>query len=286
VAEDDDGKWRPLRVRLRGGRGVEEHETLQEGVPPWLRPSLEAWVEELLRSPHSGQWSFEKLRKLERELRLPLNWTESAGDHLLLVLHEDDELFLEVVDYLLRDRGSSSPSSFLSIVTMLNEAGSAWQVVRRSHGFGLERRVPEEVAASARKAFAAEGGAGGHLRTAWSATYGRHPNPTEAYAEAVKAVEAAAHPVVTPSDARPTLGKMVRALRDAPTKWEVVLAARPDLDRVGVVSLMADLLWQGHTDRHGGSGQGPIRQNEAEAAVHLAILLVHWFTSGAIHTRS
>jgi hypothetical protein len=266
---------------------VEDYEALHEGVPPWLRPSLEAWVRDLLRSPSTGRWSFEKLRKLERELRLPLNGTESSvADSFLMVLHEDDDVFLEVVDYLLRDLGLLSSTSLLPIITMLNEAGSAWRVVRKSHGFGLERRVPEEVAASAKEAFAAEGGAGRHLQKAWSVTYGRHPNPTEAYAEAVKAVEAAAKPVVTPNDDKTTLGKMVSALRDRPEKWDVVLAAPSGFDKVDVVRLMAQLLCQGQTDRHGGGGHGPITQNEAEAALHLAVVLVHWFTSGAIRTRS
>jgi hypothetical protein len=48
-----------------------------------------------------------------------------------------------------------------------------------------------------------------------------------------------------------------------------------------------DQLWRGQRSRHGG---GPAArdqtQAEAEAAVHLAVLAVQWFSSGAIKKAS
>lgn len=142
---------------------------------------------------------------------------------------------------------------------MLQEAGSAWLVASRDEGYALERRLAEAVVASAREALDVEAPEE-HLRRAWVATYGLHPDASRAYAEAVKAVEAAAQPVVTPAETKATLGKMVPALRDAPGKWEVVLAARLGFDQVEVLRPMADLLWQGHTDRHGTRVRCPSRK--------------------------
>lgn len=287
MAEDnDEGRWRPLSVRRAGGDAAVEYEALHEGVPPWLKQSLRAWVTSRLQP--KGYWSTDRLQRLERVLRRPLAWDRDPGDALLVDLEEDDDLFLEVVDYLLRDlRWSADKSNYelVSILMMLQEAGSAWEVASRGHGYALERRVLEGVAASARKAFEAKG-PGDHLRRAWAAAYGRDPDPSMAYSQAVKAVEAAAQPIVSPDDAKATLGKMVVALRDKPEKWDVVLAARPDFDRVTVVRLMAELLWQGQTDRHGMANPRPVTQDQAEAAVHLAVVMVQWFTAGSIRRRS
>ena len=46
-----------------------------------------------------------------------------------------------------------------------------------------------------------------------------------------------------------------------------------------------ELLWKGQIDRHGtddASTPLSVSQAEAEAAVHLAVTLVQWFTSGAV----
>lgn len=283
-----EGEWRPLSVRGERGEDPSEYEALHEGVPSWLKESLTAWVRDQLCA--TGDWSTERLRRLERELRLSLAWERSPGATLLADLNSDGDLFLDVVDYLLRDVRwfTVDPNHAMAVTSlrrMLSEAGSAWEVVTRAGGHALERRVLEGVATSVRATFKARA-AGPHMRRAWAAAYGRHPDPTTAYSEAVKAVEAAAQPIVTPKDAKATLGKMVSALRDAPQKWDVALAARPGFDRVQVVGAMADLLCQGQTDRHGTPNPTPVNQEQVEAAVHLAATLVHWFTAGSIRVRS
>jgi hypothetical protein len=62
-----------------------------------------------------------------------------------------------------------------------------------------------------------------HLMTGWSKIASRFPDPSGAYREAVRGVEAAAKPVVTPNDDLATLGKMIRAIEGAPGKWTFVL---------------------------------------------------------------
>jgi len=50
---------------------------------------------------------------------------------------------------------------------------------------------------------------------------------------------------------------------------------------------MIALLWEGHRDRHaGGPTTALITQPAAEAAVHLAAVLVQWFSSGAVRRKA
>lgn len=255
-----------------------QYESLHEGVPAWLRQSLEDWTKDYLTDEY-GVFVDNLLQQLERDLRLPLDWPKAPGGLLMLKLRSNTDLALDVVDYLLH-RGAD-PYAAVRLNSMLEGAGSAWRVGAEGETFALERRVPEGVEASARAAIAVPG-PGEHLSRAWSAAYGRQPTPSVAYGEAVKAVEAAAQPVVTPADRKATLGKMITALRDAPGKWEVVLAGPPGFDQVEVARLMAEVLWKGQTDRHGNTEPVPVTQAQAEAAVQLAVLLVQWFVTGAI----
>jgi hypothetical protein len=52
---------------------------------------------------------------------------------------------------------------------------------------------------------------------------------------------------------------------------------------VGVVVSMMKLLWTGQTSQHGGKEPTrPETLEEARMAVHLAVTLVEWLTSGAV----
>lgn len=180
--DDEEGRWRPLTVRQAGGKAVVDYEALHEDVPSWLRQSLTAWVMAFFNE--GAAWDTDLLRQLERELRLPLAWNDHPGSTLVGDLQRDDDLFLDVVDYLLRDLrwiANGTNYQLTSIVRMLEEAGSAWEVAGRDGGgYRLQRRVLEAVAASARQAFEAKG-PGDHLRKAWAAAYGRQPDPSTAY---------------------------------------------------------------------------------------------------------
>jgi hypothetical protein len=123
------------------------------------------------------------------------------------------------------------------------------------------------------------GKAATHLALAWRATYGRNPNSGQAYGEAIKAVEAAAQPIVLPEDAKTTLEKMIAAIRDAPQKWKSALP-----DGVEAVRSMMLALWTGQHDRHGSADESlplTVSQQEATAALHLAIVTCHWLQNGS-----
>jgi hypothetical protein len=127
-----------------------------------------------------------------------------------------------------------------------------------------------------------------HLRLAWNAVYGRHPDAGKGYGEAIKAMEVATIPVVCPSNTRATLNRVINDLRAKPSKWAVNLK-HPTPDRqVEIVADTLDLIWKGQSDRHGDPDPNApisVELEEAEAAVHLAVTVVHWFTTGVVTTN-
>jgi hypothetical protein len=151
----------------------------------------------------------------------------------------------------------------------------------------LERRVDDTaVAAFERVTATASDEASMHLRRAWRAIYGRDPEPSRAYGEAVRAVEAVACPLILPNDPRPTLGKAIAHLRNNAEGWHFVLPGRDEAAGIAPQRLMLQLLWTADRSRHaGGPDARDQLRTEAEAALPLAVTLVQWFTDGAVRRR-
>ncbi len=171
-------------------------------------------------------------------------------------------------------------------MTMLDEAGSAYRV--NEAGDGLEERVTPAVRDAVRHAIAdaavapAAGSAADHLATAWRAAYGRGPDPERAYSESIKAVEAAAHALVEPSNAKATLGSMLGVIRNSRQKFGFAIPTSVD-DPIAPAEALMRTLWNGQTSRHGGqTPTSPETLESARAGVHLAATLVQWFVSGAV----
>jgi hypothetical protein len=267
-----------------------------EGVPAWLQAELWEWVEQALFGPSGSslpggvirelEW-LPKLRSLAHALRIPLELISDGAvryDVPLRRLHtlvsKDEKLFLDVVDYMLSHYTSVDRPG---LEALLLSAGSAWRVNDR--GRGLERRVDPTATLQLSMAVDAGGRPAEHLAIAWAATYRRNPDPSKAYAEAVKAVEAAVIPLVIPNERTPTLGKAIGQLRAQPGEFRVVLGLpNPDAGVIAVTQVL-DLIWTGQYDRHGRADDPApmaVSQREAEAAVHLAITLVQWFQNGVV----
>jgi hypothetical protein len=221
------------------------------------------------------------LHLIERHLRVNLQW-QSVADALVLLQGKvlaTPEFALDMMDFLLQMTEADLANDLEHI---LSQGGSAWRVSASRDS--LERRVSAEAAARAAELTTGGTRAGDHLRNAWHSTYGRSPNPSEAYREAVKAVEAAAIPIVCPNDQVATLGKMLGQMRATQDKWRIAL--KP-MQGTAVADLlgMLELLWTAQLDRHGTADpEAPlsVSQGEAEAAVHLALTLVHWFQAGLV----
>lgn len=180
--------------------------------------------------------------------------------------------------------GDSSDNDVLEEI--LIAGGSLWKVGQRDGVAGLERRVPKGVQQAAEQVMSTPGHAGTLLSEAWHAAFGLNPDFGKAYAQSVKAVEAAAIPVVSPNDAGATLGKVIGTIR-ADGNWSLDLTREHLTSTSAAVILgMAQALWTGQSDRHAGpSDYGPSTRADAEAAVFLAVPLVQFFSSGAVARR-
>ena len=261
--------------------------SLYDGIPTWLADSINEWLLSVFGFRSGGEWRYttDSMRQAERKLRLA-----SLGDTgfqmlraLQAYISADDPIALDIVDFALMT-SSEYDDEPAQLEVILEEGGSAWSVTRRGDTWGLEERVPEAARAQAEKAMGLVGRSSRYLGEAWVRTYGRDRDPSMAYREAVRAVEAAAKPIVTPDDEMATLGKMIVAIRDAPHKWEVVLDPG-GFDPVSGLLGMLEALWTAQLDRHGTDDDEAalyVSREQAEAAVHLAVTLVIWFEKGYV----
>jgi hypothetical protein len=294
------GAWRPLSAR-ESEEEAEAYRALHTGVPPWLRESLWEWIEEQIyyarTASHLLVWS-EGLRRLERELRFETSW-DGANEALGLIalrkkLKASPNLMLDVADYLInhidfRPQHTRGEDSILPLDKLMEQSGSAYRVETNEDGRSarLVRRVDSTIEAAARRAMEQQAAPSFLLRRAWNATYGLHPNPSDGYRQAVRAVEAAAIPVVLPNDKDATLGRVIGTLHSSPDRWQLSFTHRtkPEEPIEALIAVMA-LLWEGQYDRHVSEGVSlHVSSEEAETALHLAVTLVQWFTTGRVSRR-
>lgn len=166
---------------------------------------------------------------------------------------------------------------------MLRSGASVYEVRETDGGRYLARRVSDEETSLANEVMRSGTVAGSHIADSWRQAYGRQADPGQAYGEAVKAVEAAAQPVVSPKNKSTTLGTLIRDLKDGAANFEVRLDGDGQVDRLGA---MMELLWKGQVDRHGSPElKKAISPEQAEDALRLAVALVGWFEGGAVSRR-
>ncbi|TCL72515.1 hypothetical protein EDF23_11352 [Curtobacterium sp. PhB128] len=222
-----------------------------------------------------------------RRMREPLA-PECGAYHLSNVLQRrgDDNLTWSVTDFVVARAGELGYSHWLDdLEGILEQSGSAWRIGTRSGAAGVERRVASGVGEAANVVMGRTGSAGELLSAAWQATFGIHPDPEKAYSKAIKAVEEAAKPRVSPKDSVATLGKMVSAMRDQ-KDWALPLQDDETNPSSDTVVKMMRSLHSGQQQRHGGNGDRAATQEEAEAALFLAVPLVQFFHGGLVARRS
>lgn len=284
--------WTPM------GRSASEPPALVDGIPPWMRSGVKEWLKARLHIPQRGGLlrkrvtivrAFDELT--QQEYPLSDTFEDSGFNTFEQVLFEDadgTDLYIQFLDYMVYfTSAESSGESYRSgLEGILLRSGSKWTVGRRGEHPGLEERVATGVRDAAEAAMGLPGHAGELLSKAWRAAFGVSPNPVAAYTNAVLAVEAAAVPVVIPSDRNATLGKVFSVMRDQ-GGWGLDIQKQHDNYPVEEVVLgMVQMLWAGQGRHAGQPDWAANTQAEAEAAVLLAVPLVQWFTSGSIQRRS
>jgi hypothetical protein len=305
-------------------RHKQEDEGPVEGIPEWMWTSLLLWLGPIftatkskvgITSMLSREPSSEFLLLVERQARIKINFARGPSDaieSLVNKMYKDQALALRVLELAIENihlgyAPQEQGDKIADLNRTLTESGSVWTVdVQRIpeqvnvHPFGmrdgfreiriLRRRTAPEAGEAVKQTLDRSPRSGEYLASAWQLAFGRSPNPSESYNKAIKAVEAAAIPVVSPNNSSATLGSVIRDMRSAPHKWRFVLESgvrapadhNPELSPLDVVIAMTDLLWRNHSDRHGvpeGVPASPISQAQAEAAVHLAVTLVHIFNN-------
>lgn len=272
--------WRPFSVRQAGTEEAAAFDVPHVGAPPWLQASLMAWVRPRIRAEAAALGVVNRLH-LTLEGR-------NTSSFLEVRCSRDPKVLLDVVDALINEPHRNDAAA-RELDGILKDGGSALTVGKGANGFELQERVDPTVTAAAKAAASTNDRSGQHLARAWSAAYRRNGDPGAAYGEAVKAVEAAACPVVIPKDQACTLGKVIPALRDGAKRFEVGLdPGQAPVDQVGVVVGMLELLWKGQ-NRHGSDDESTpidVSPQEAAAAVHLAVVLVQWFRAGVVRRKS
>lgn len=294
--------WRPLS-RRRSAEDAEAYDALHDGIPTWLKASVWNWIDGVIVATCNtddrnsqllaGYDTNEERRRnlllyVERELRLTLSWRRGSDgmNDLLQQAVENPTVGLDVIDLLLDLLSRSDLAAHHELADQLEgllyQGGSKWCVSATRNS--LEERVATEAADRAAQLMTSGTRAGHHLREAWHSVYGRNPNPSHTYREAIRAVEVAAIPVVSPKNTKATLGTVIGDMKAAPHRWTVALnpaKGDPVMHTIG----MMELLWTAQVDRHGTADESvplSVSRDEAEAAVHLALTLTHWFQTGIV----
>ena len=211
---DQVGAWVPLSVR----RGIREPFRLVEGIPEHARPAIDGWVETVVED-YRGD-ARELYRFIISSLRLSFH--AELFYHLADGLRGDDDRYLDVLDLL----SHMFPANARKLEEELNTAGSAWRVDEAEGG--LLRRVPREAQKSYEQALETQPSAAEHLSGAWEHAFGRHPDAGDAWGDALRAVEAALHQIISPANEKATLGSMKSELRQAPAGKFIIRAAGTD----------------------------------------------------------
>jgi hypothetical protein len=249
--------------------------TPEEELPDWVMSSVLRFMQPFFAGHGPASEGFGPgwghteaprnfMMEIERTCQIPVSWQlghSGAADSVWEAMYRDRALAVKVLDYALGEMmlgydAQGSEPAVEELHRALQQAGANYVVVQPDPywvRYRLERRTIPAAAAAARAQTSLSGNASDHLGKAWGAAFGREPNSSAAYSEAVKAVGAAAIPVVLPNDPLATLGKVVGELRANPQKYAVVFSkgASPakgsTLSALEVVIALADSLWSNQT---------------------------------------
>lgn len=259
--------WTRLSVR----RGVAGSDGPYEGVPPHLLHSLGEWLRGRFGWTSQHGMNSELMAEIASGLRIPIRRTHEPGgisNQIFAAIEGDEDLYLDCLDLTLHlGRGRSAGN----LDSILRTGGSVWGV--NDSKTGLERRVDEATAAVFEHAVAPADAVSSELREAWTAAYGRNPNPSDAWDHAIKAAEEVMIPLVIPNVAKANLGGVAGELKANPAPWTIDLPANGGRSNGELLELLIRHIWP-NPDRHGGANKRPPTQSEAEGAVQIAVVIV------------
>lgn len=273
--------WRPGNLKRK--RALEP---ALEDVPNHLVDPLSQWLQSQMNrsSPYTYAGRLQSLAlELGVSINSPFDSTFHAWNSLSEALARKPTSLLDGIEWVLGCRFPGYDPKAADLELILSQGHSAYRVA--PDGSKLEMRVDPSVRGQVQEAVdSSSGSSGDHLAEAFAKAYGVKTDPSKAYGESIKAVEAAAAPVVSPQNPKATLGTIISAITDKKTKWE--FESGGEADGVDTTVQMMRLLWSGQTSRHGGIALTRVETlPEAQAAVNLASTLVQWCSTGIFRLR-
>ncbi len=259
-------------------------------IPDLLRPPFLAWATSQLADA-TGVVSEERAHQIQSVLRVPLQldgYFTRSGDVVAQFMHRGDKELLWLLDYLLSEWEYDDfvePAPISALRWHMDQTRSSLTIAGRDGVYRLVARLPLGVEETLIRATDdANASAGAHLTNAIREATTLDGKPSVVMTENIRAVEAAAGPVVTPRDPRFQLARIVGALK-AKTGWSLVLQRRDDdvPDHQLVLIGMLETLAFAQRDRHAGD---PPTREEAQAHMMLAAALVGWFSTGVVRMES
>jgi hypothetical protein len=242
-----------------------------------MRQPLMGWLADVAQTSYGDHGLWPTLCQM-----LKIDYTSRQPDRAIIeAANTDNDLLLDIVDARLAIGVNWNTRQPLERALFL--AGSGWRV--NEPGDGLEQVVDATVRLAVMEAIQkAASSPSQHLSNAWSATFGRDKNPTQAHAEMVRAVESAAIPVLTPNDRKATLGTLIGQLESQATLYTTASASAGN-DGIQAVVAMMRMLWQQQTDRHGADPTVQATQERVEMLLPVAAALVHTFATSGVRRR-
>lgn len=246
-----------------------------------LWPPVKAWIESVLDSVPLAH-----LRVAGLQLHVALDgyeyrWLEGLVD----AAERNPATALNLVEWVLRGmhvwaRGDERAAERYrrTLDLYLRAGGSAFMVA--PDGCSLTWRVDETTAAAVELAMSPDDQASAELAKAWATAFGRAPDPAVAWQSAIRAVEDLLIPIVEPNNRQATLGSARGVLRANAQRWQV---DHPKITLDVLLKALTDLGYEPR--RHGGQSEETVPSlADAQAAVHLAVLLVNWLRAGLLRT--
>lgn len=276
------GEWVPFGL---DEDGAGRYRVLVDGVPDRLREPLIAWFRHIL-ARRDGSLDTSRTRHLEMVTEVRVGVREDAyirwQDYTKLLRSMAPESLLRVVDAALSAGWYGTSTGDLNETLRL--CRSKWMVGTRSSKPSLVSREPEGVQDVVEATIASAGTAGRILARAWGKVHALEPDDPGAYADAVRAVEAAARGLVEPHNDEATLGSMASVMRNQ-KDWRLPLREHQHAPTADMLVAMMRSLYRGQADRHGRDEYRDVTHEETRAGVVLAATLVSWFASGAVQRR-
>jgi hypothetical protein len=285
-----------MAERTASTRTILNNNSLKDGVPAWMFSSARDFIHNYVLGTRPNKVTRIResyvnrglIQAIERYLQTNFPFDENDRDYLegfLGYVAASETQCLDVLEAIVAT-AQNKPYVIEAVNKILIESDSKW--IARDFGdrAGLEERVDETT----EEAFnvistSPDNVSSGFLKTAWSAAFGRSPNASEAYGNAIKAVEASAWPIILPNNQRATLGNIIREIKNNPEKWTTHIEEKRSNIALEGLMLLMQTIWDGQTDRHGTAHPKAVQQEAAEQAIFIALAICGHFTRSYVKLK-